>query len=67
MQTLSRIKLDGSPDSICLRCLLTISPRTLGKIDYEPELNHVCLPELLVDERRPKTILKPLDVGPGSN
>jgi hypothetical protein len=67
MQTLSRIKLDGSRDSICLRCLLTISPPTLGKIDHEPEFNHVCLSELLFDERRAKTISEPLDVGSGSN
>jgi hypothetical protein len=55
MQTPSRIKLDGSHDSICLRCLLTISARPRGEGHHGSELNHVCLPELLAEKRMAKT------------
>ena len=58
MQTPSRLKLDGPHDSICLRCLLTISARSHGEGHHGLELSHVCLPELLTEERIAKTGLK---------
>jgi hypothetical protein len=55
MQTPSRIKLDGSHDSICLRCLLTISARPHEEGLFGGALSHVCLPELLAEQRMAKT------------
>jgi hypothetical protein len=41
MQTPSLIKLDGSHDSVGLRCLITIKARPDGKGRHGSELNHV--------------------------
>jgi hypothetical protein len=59
---LHRANRDGTFDSICIRCFVTVATAVTEFRLAEPESSHRCLPSSLSQRDRPQSKIKPNEI-----